>query len=161
MKYITCIRQSATTKVTVWAVRSFHVFGKKMFRFCNFNSKSTFEGTPPHFSNYCNIELILFVQTEDNTSYFLRIQHFLFSWNDPTPNDADGGGDGGGAPTTLPSWAQARAHPGQGTNIPFGETPSLWFESDHLRCIWPCVCCQQCSGCTCYNPTFTSVIMEA
>ena len=36
-------------------------------------------GVPPLFSNYCNIELILFVQTEDNTSYFLRIQHFLFS----------------------------------------------------------------------------------
>ena len=32
-------------------------------------------GVPPHVSNYCNIELILFVQTEDNTSYFLRIQH--------------------------------------------------------------------------------------
>ena len=136
MKYLTCICQSATTKVTVWAVRSFHVFGNKMFWFCNFNSKSTFEGTP-HVSNYCNIELILFVQTEDNTSYFLRIQHLIFSkyrtdwgktqsptwvadWgNTQSPNDADDDG----APTTFPSWAQARAHPGQGTNIPFGETP--------------------------------------
>ena len=78
LKFLQCICQSATTKVTVWAVRSFHVFGKKWFCDCNYQSNSTFWGVPP-FSNYCNIELILFVQTEDNTSYFLRIQYFLFS----------------------------------------------------------------------------------
>ena len=126
IKHITCICQSATTKVTVWAVRSFHVFGKKWFWFCNFNSKSILGGTP-HVSNYCNIELILFVQTEDNTSYFLRIQHFLFSWNDP-----------------IPKWRRRRRRrrrranntsflsPGQspsraGNKYPVRGNPSLWY----------------------------------
>ena len=59
-----------------------------------------------------------------------------------SPNDADDGdGDGGGGvPTTLPSWAQARAHPGQGTNIPFGETPHSDMYMYRCICIRICIC---------------------
>ncbi len=34
-------------------------------------------------------------------------------------NDADDGGDGGGAVTTHPSWQVSREHHAQGPNMPF------------------------------------------
>ena len=43
------------------------------------------------------------------------------------PSDADGGGDDGGVPTTLPAWQVPRGYHAQGSNIPFGESLTLIY----------------------------------
>ena len=90
------------------------------------------------FRQICNIKAKLWISTFSRNKMLFSQNNILFFSNTDwvktqSPNDADGGDDDGGAPTTLPSWAQARAHPGQGTNIPFGETP----HSDNFSPAWP------------------------